>query len=1113
MPAHDHLGALTQLPNVHSAQERRALWRQGMATLARAAMEQQPVPLEGLDPQQLLEAVRVAAADQLLDDVGWLSAPAAAAAMYELAAAIPVGAERRTLGRQAALRLHEGDAQTFVVLATLLAAESKKALSGVPIRARIALALALPIGVPVSSDRLALALLSRADLRAEWLTARATGALPARKLAARLLERAAREGARRAAQGDLGSLRAFAESDVSGAFESLLSDREPLVWRHAAVARGLLAPSHPALQAQIESQLDPGLSPTEWRRAAVSLCASLAQRPQAMQRCKELLAGDLPRRDPGLPAAMMFGLPTAAEVEPEAAEALLGRIVRDAGLVGAEALVELRRERVGDFGAEAARRTRERLEQWLTAQPDGDDGQVALCEALIDELAPAAQRAPSLRDQLEAALFAFADEGPLPALQRARALFERAQAQLSELELAADADRAGRRLGFRALRELDLLLLQAPLLGELLAIGQGAKEPPPELPLSELLDRLGEWLLAAERAPLTLAALEHAGVRMQRMRALLRLVDAGAGPERAAATSAASGDERPDPRRGRAVRITSALFERIRADAPSPLRRVVCAALARGLDALLRDEQYELSDVVVAATDCARNAADQQVLAEASRLPDLQRCLRAYAALTAATAGAQPSGRSARVALDALGALAQSLPWASTLRVTALRGCLLRYTQELEATAAVASLSEAAQAEPSCLSRFERTLGSLAQLTSSARRRLSAEHTPELLGGAGAIAVLQANIERNVRGEGFDLREALGEVHDAIALELPPSVATATDLVLDRLRKLPRYRAAGALDSFAPPPPSEPALPQWLPSRRVLGGFHVVRALGAGALASVFVATRAQERHVHDATQFALKVPDYGAEGARLLSEEQFVALFRAQGPALLQLPAHPNLAKIVSFDGAVEPKPVLAMELVEGIGLARLLERRELSVDGALSLLIGIAEGLGQMHALGIAHLGLKPETVIVRPSDAKHGPGTPVLVDFGLAGKVLRKGCGAAWYSAPEVWSESSAATSPLPADVYGFSCLAYELLTGARLFEGGSERAVHHAHLAHDGYPPRLQALAQEPRLVELGQWLAGGLRQHPEQRVTIAQLRNALRDLAPGLRSSSWPLRAG
>ena len=42
--------------------------------------------------------------------------------------------------------------------------------------------------------------------------------------------------------------------------------------------------------------------------------------------------------------------------------------------------------------------------------------------------------------------------------------------------------------------------------------------------------------------------------------------------------------------------------------------------------------------------------------------------------------------------------------------------------------------------------------------------------------------------------------------------------------------------------SFVAPPPKESPLPPWLPPSRVIGGFYVLRTLGAGAVGSVFIA-------------------------------------------------------------------------------------------------------------------------------------------------------------------------------------------------------------------------------------------------------------------------------
>jgi hypothetical protein len=119
-------------------------------------------------------------------------------------------------------------------------------------------------------------------------------------------------------------------------------------------------------------------------------------------------------------------------------------------------------------------------------------------------------------------------------------------------------------------------------------------------------------------------------------------------------------------------------------------------------------------------------------------------------------------------------------------------------------------------------------------------------------------------------------------------------------------------------------------------SRRILGGFYVLHPLGSGGVSSVFVVSRAEERHRDDATRFALKVPDYSAEAARTLSEEEFLNLFRQEAGALLALPQHANLARFVTFDAGARPKPILVMELVEGPTLERVIERGDLDVNRA---------------------------------------------------------------------------------------------------------------------------------------------------------------------------------
>ena len=1097
------LGRLLDLPHVTNDEERRSIWRQAMATLARIALEQQPVPLEGLDPTQLLLSVRAAFEHDLLSDLDWLSPPGAAAAVYELANAIPVGSERRQLGRQVLTRMYGGDAETFVVLATSLAAESKRTLTGGPIRARLALSLSLPLGSGVHADALALALISRPDLRREWLTDPASGSLTARHLAARLLERAARDCARRAAQGDTGSLRAFHEPSLKASWHLLLADRESLVWRHVATARGLLAKAIPEFADEIDTQLSPALSPTEWRRAAVSLGASLAIAPrEGYKRCRTLLANDTLRADTGLVETMIFGLARAAEVEPETAEDLLEQIVRIGGVEAAEALVELRRERVAsNFGARSARIARDKLKKWLASQTQADDGRAALCEALIEELTPDTEHKPSLRDDLDRALALFAERDARQAYADAGRVWEAAKQRLHELEASSDADPQARRRGFRLLRELDVALLETAALGDLLSIGSG-KPGQVANQLNELFERLTNWLLSAESAPITeTGAVPHLALRLRRMRTLLHLIDA----------DGHYAEDEDGQRRSRRLRALGVLLSRVQSDAPSPLRRIVCATLARVLDASMREDVCELSDALIAVADHASGAHDVATLAEASMMPDFQRSLTAYAQLLRFCEKAEPTGRHARFGIDALRELGQSLPWANTLRVSALRGHLLALSQNLEDVAAARSLAELAEGSGrDRLVALDATVTTLCRLTRGARRRLAQPNLGSTYEGA-AIDLLAAAIEKGPE-EGREMFErAMQTANESLLAELPSAVAKTVLLVLKRLEQLPAAKAESH-SSFAPKIPKEAPLPGWLTGRRTIGGFYVLHPLGTGGVGSVFVVKRVEERHQEAATRFALKVPDYSAEAARTLSEEEFLSLFRQEAGALLSLPHHKNLAAFVTFDAGARPKPILVMELVEGPTLERVLERGDLDMQRALSLLDGIGAGLEAMHRVDIGHLDVKPSNVILR-SGATPEALSPVLVDFGLAGRHLRPGCGTGQYGAPEVWGLIPPGITPRPAhaDVYAFACLAYEVITGTPLFDGQNELAVINAHLSHDGTPPELRFLRERRGLLELAELLSNALRRHPEERINVAELREGFRELGPALSKHPWPLR--
>ncbi|MCC6552159.1 MAG: serine/threonine protein kinase [Polyangiaceae bacterium] len=1187
----DYLEGLIDLASHTSRNVRRALFRQSVAALALVDAIDGPPPLDSLNPEALLRSVRIAMADGLLDDLSWLAPPAAGGALYEIAGALPLGPERRDLGRRVLGQLYSGNAPTFVAIATRMAAGSARGLTGAGIRARVALALSLPAGTDIPVDPLALALASRRELARDWISATSTGSLTDRRLAAQLLEGAAREATRRATQGDDLPLRLFrnvgerrrkgpdgSADALALAWRALLADRETLVWRHVAAARGLISGVLPDIAEEVRDMLAPDLSATEWRRGATSVVASIAVDPdRGIRRAMELLSGPLLAQDPGIATAMIWGLYTAADAEPEAAEELLDAIVSASPVTCAEGVAGLRRHfgaisagRGGTFGARAAARCADALASVLIA-PEGDDGRVALARAIQNELATGEGKGAELREALDDAIASFVDVGPREALTRAQAALKLAEEAVGSLETLEVTDRRGpvstlsRRAAAELIRTLDSDVIEPGTLKNLLLLDRRPSEDASGVAsLDDLEERLSRWLLHVEgtvplkeaaaareegsaarpiEAPAKPGEAPNQVLHQRNLRALLHLIDGET-------TDFADQPERKERVRARWTGACNVLFDRLSVERASPLRRAIAATVARALDALVRDGVADAADVFLYAAMRAEDPADLEVLAEASMHPDVTQLLLAFARFTRPgpgeeeappnlrDPGAQDVARVRRTLsrLGALDTLITELPAGASQRTEVVRGTLARLARSLAAihgAHALSSLVSAGPSDASALAVFGEALTRLSHLTAGARRRCGEDlgdgAGPESMAPTSARAMLPASgkgpassspsAANAVEPLRLAVEVALQQpedteqnfnpaIHVAITTarrSIPRSLAELIAVVLPHVAELPARRASAP---GATPLPDQP-LPAWLPSRRTIGGFYVHRQLGGGSLGTVFIVTRVEERHDATADRFALKVPEYDHTAARSVSEEDFLRLFREEAGALLALPNHPNLPRFVTFDAGARPKPILVMELVEGIRLDKLLDARGLTMRGAIALLDGILAGLEAMHAVGVGHLDIKPTNVILR------GGREPVLVDFGLAGRHIRPGCATGCYGSPEVWGvvPEGVTASPLTADVYSFGCLAFEILTARTLFDAPSDVALISAHISHDGLPPPVKRLAGNPRTAEVAAFLFACLRHSPRDRATVPSLREALARLAGLIADQRWPLDPG
>ncbi|MFN8093126.1 MAG: protein kinase [Vicinamibacteria bacterium] len=227
-----------------------------------------------------------------------------------------------------------------------------------------------------------------------------------------------------------------------------------------------------------------------------------------------------------------------------------------------------------------------------------------------------------------------------------------------------------------------------------------------------------------------------------------------------------------------------------------------------------------------------------------------------------------------------------------------------------------------------------------------------------------------------------------------------------------------------------------------------LSHYRITAAIGRGGMGEVF---RATDLRLGREVALKLLPPAFAADATRL-------ARFDREAKLLAQL-SHSSIAHLYECETAVRPDGstvhLIAMELVDGEDLAERLRRGRLPVDEAIAIARRIAEALEAAHEKGIVHRDLKPANVKLSPdgevkvldfglakawSPDSSGIGSsadfsqsPTLAMSGTADGIL---LGTASYMSPE---QARGRAVDKRTDVWAFGAVLYEMLTGARLFEG--------------------------------------------------------------------------
>jgi serine/threonine protein kinase/tetratricopeptide (TPR) repeat protein len=244
------------------------------------------------------------------------------------------------------------------------------------------------------------------------------------------------------------------------------------------------------------------------------------------------------------------------------------------------------------------------------------------------------------------------------------------------------------------------------------------------------------------------------------------------------------------------------------------------------------------------------------------------------------------------------------------------------------------------------------------------------------------------------------------------------------------------------------------------PGNRV-GPYELIRLLGAGGMAEVWLAKRADGAFKRDV---ALKLPSL--TWVRRDLEQRF-----ARERDILASLEHPHIARL--YDAGFDPAglPYLSMEYVQGELLTDWCDAQRLGLRERLRLFLQVLEAVQYAHDRHVIHRDLKPSNILVTAE------GQARLLDFGVA-TLLDNGAVAGHtplttlyghaltpvYSSPEL-----VRGDPVDAksDIYSLGVVLFELLTGARPYRlnaGASRAVLEHAIAAAEVHKPSTQ-LVQE------------------------------------------------
>lgn len=198
------------------------------------------------------------------------------------------------------------------------------------------------------------------------------------------------------------------------------------------------------------------------------------------------------------------------------------------------------------------------------------------------------------------------------------------------------------------------------------------------------------------------------------------------------------------------------------------------------------------------------------------------------------------------------------------------------------------------------------------------------------------------------------------------------------------------------------------------------GPYRLVRLLGSGGMASVYLAERTDGEIQQ---QVAIKLLRTEAHRAawreRFLKERQVLASLH-----------HSSIVQVMDAGRTEDGRPYLVMEYVAGVPID--VYAAKAGLRDQLTLFLRVCEGISYAHSHLVIHRDLKPSNILVDVS------GQPKVLDFGIAKLLDETGDPTQTverlltpnYASPEQLRGIAQTTA---TDVYSLGAVLYKLLTG--------------------------------------------------------------------------------